>query len=716
MDLSLNEVKLHEAILAPSSSQKEAAMPARSMRLRTLATLLLVASLPAAGSSQARRAMSPLDLIEIPRVLDPQLSPDGSQVLYVKDAPDWKANRRVGHVWRVDADGSDAKQLTFGERGESSPRWSPDGTRIAFLTRRGDDEEAQLYVIENDGGEARRLTRHPSAVSSIGWAPDGKSIFFLAPEPKTQDEKDRERLRDDVYAFEENFKHRHLWKAAAESGETSRVTSGDYSILAYALSDDGSRIAFHRAVSPLMEHGPTSEVWTMNADGSGAVQLTHNGVAESNARFSPDNSQLLFVSGANAAFDTYYNDNLFIVPASGGPARQVAPDMPDVEGGAAWAAGGRSIYFVANLGVHSELMQIDLATKATRQLTNGQHAIQGWDYVPSAGRHIFQVDEAARYGEVWTLAADGSGTRAQVTHVYDEVAARFALPTQERIEWKGADGVRVEGLLYYPIDYAAGTRYPLVVQTHGGPAASDKFGFGSWNSYVQVLTGRGYAVLKPNYRGSTGYGNAFLRDMVGHYFNQAHLDVLAGVDRVIAMGVADPDRLAKMGWSAGGHMTNRIITFTDRFKAASSGAGASNWISMYAQSDVRAYRTPWFGAAPWGKDAPIDKYWNDSPLKYVSNVRTPTLFIVGEADVRVPPPQSVEMHRALKHNGVPTHLYLAPREPHGWTELRHQLFKINVELEWFERHVTGRPYTWTTAPGDPPRAAAPRPTTSQQPR
>ena len=217
---------------------------------------------------------------------------------------------------------------------------------------------------------------------------------------------------------------------------------------------------------------------------------------------------------------------------------------------------------------------------------------------------------------------------------------------------------------------------------------------------MQVLAGKGYAVLKPNYRGSTGYGDAFLRDMVGSYFRNSHLDVMAGVDHLVKIGIADPDRLAKMGWSAGGHMTNKIITFTNRFKAASSGAGAANWISMYAQSDVRTYRTPWFGGTPWQKNAPIDVYWGHSPLKDVANVRTPTIFLVGERDVRVPMPQSVEMYRALKANGVPAKLYIAPREPHGWQELRHQLFKMNVELEWFERWVTRRPYVWERAPGE----------------
>ena len=179
-----------------------------------------------------------------------------------------------------------------------------------------------------------------------------------------------------------------------------------------------------------------------------------------------------------------------------------------------------------------------------------------------------------------------------------------------------------------------------------------------------------------------------------------HLDVMAGVDHVIELGIADPERLIKMGWSAGGHMTNKIITFTDRFKAASSGAGAVNWISMYGQSDIRIYRTPWFLGTPWEKDAPIDTYWENSPLKDIWKVKTPTLILVGEKDVRVPPPQSVELYRALKAIGVPTRLYIAPRQAHGWRELRHRLFKINVELDWFARHALGEEYEWESAPED----------------
>ena len=181
---------------------------------------------------------------------------------------------------------------------------------------------------------------------------------------------------------------------------------------------------------------------------------------------------------------------------------------------------------------------------------------------------------------------------------------------------------------------------------------------------------------------------------------------MTGVDHLIAAGIADSERLVKMGWSAGGHMTNKIITFTDRFKAASSGAGAANWVSMYAQSDVRTYRTPWFGGTPWQKDAPVDLYWDNSPLKDVWQGEDADAFPRRRADVRVPLPQSIEMYHALKSHGVPTHLYVAPREPHGWGELRHQLFKVNVEIGWFEKHALARAYTWEKAPTDAEKAKA----------
>jgi dipeptidyl aminopeptidase/acylaminoacyl peptidase len=651
------------------------------------------------GRSQAPRAMTLVDLREVPSVLDPQLAPDGRAVLYQLNQVDWAANRRPGHIWRQDVAGGAPVQLTSGASGESSPRWSPDARQILFV------RDGQIAVMPAGGGEARVVTRHPTAVSTPTWSPDGAVVYFLAVEPRTADERARIDARDDVYAYNEDYRQRHLWRVSTASGAEQAVTRGDFSITSYRLSRDGTRLAVHRMPSPLPLDNARNEVWTMDASGERPARLTNNAVEEAEAEISPDGSQVLFVAEANQRFEPYHNATLFLVPAGGGTARALVPDFPHYVDRATWAPDGRSILIVAQMGVHSEIFQIDLATRTPKQLTSGRHSIPlapapAWNLSPAAGRLVFLFDEPARFGDVWTLALTPGAEATRVTGVYDAVAPTFRLPRQERIEWKSTDGAAIEGLLFYPLDYAAGTRAPLVVQIHGGPGDADKFGFWGWSDYIQILTARGFAVLRPNYRGSIGYGDAFYRDMVGGFFNHAHLDVLAGVDALVKQGLADPDKLAVMGFSAGAHIVNKLVTFTDRFKAAASFAGASNWISFYGQSDLRGNRTLWFGGTPWQKNAPIDRYWDQSPLKYVANVKTPTLFLVGENDTRVGLAQALEMHRALKEHGVPTHLEVAPREGHVWIEPRHQLFKANVELEWFERYVMGRPYVWEVAPAE----------------
>jgi dipeptidyl aminopeptidase/acylaminoacyl peptidase len=678
------------------------------MTLRHLAASLGVLALFPA-SALAQRPMSIVDLISVPAISTPQLSPDGTQVVYVQADADWTANKRISHLWRVRTDGTGTTQLTSGKENDTSPRWSPDGQSIAFVGKRDGSEHAQIQLLPLGGGEARALTSHATAASSPAWSPDGRYVYFMAEDAKSAEQLAREKAKDDVYAFDENIAMRHLWRIDVASRTETRVTSGTFSILSYELAEDGRRIAHHRAPTTVLGDGDRGEIWVMDADGGNAVAVTKNTVPENGASLSPDGTQLLFLSGSNERFEIYYNDNLFVMPAAGGPARDLTKDFGNEITDAVWSKDGRSIYAIANMGVHSQLFEIPAAGGAPKALTTGNHAIGSWSYAPAQGRHVFVKDDASG-SDVWTMT---TGAPTQVSHVFDRYAKDFRLPRQEKVEWKGADGVTVEGVLFYPLDYQAGQRYPLVVQTHGGPQASDKFGFGRWGNYTQVLAAKGYMVLQPNYRGSTGYGDPFLRDMVGHYFVNAHLDVMTGVDALIARGLVDGDRMAKMGWSGGGHMTNKIITFTNRFKAAASGAGAANWTSMYAQSDVRTYRTPWFGGTPWQANAPIEVYWEHSPLKYVANVKTPTIFLVGDEDIRVPPPQSVEMFRALRSLGVPTHLYRAPREPHGWQELRHELFKVNVELAWFEQHVTKRPYTWERAPGDDaPKTTT---TTAQQP-
>jgi dipeptidyl aminopeptidase/acylaminoacyl peptidase len=684
---------------------------------------VLAPGAPAAAQPPAApaRPMTAVDLIDVPRLSDPHLSPDGTHIVFLRSDADWHANRRIAHVWRAVVATGETTQLTAASEGETHPRWSPDGRTIAFIAKRSGDDVAQIYLLAVAGGEATRLTAHDTAPTSLAWLPNGQALLFLAPEAKTASEKAREKVKDDVYAYDEDFKQVHLWRVdlpAAGSpstggasrppiGPVARITGGDFTVGAFEVSRDGRRVVHQRLPNPLFASGERGEIWLMDVDGQHPARVTTNTIAETAPTLSPDGAEVLFTAAANARLESYHNGKVFAVAAAGGTPRLITPaDFASEVERAEWSTDGRTVYFVANTGLRSQLFAVPASGGTPRPLTSGDHTVLGWRHAEGPDAHVFGLDEPSNPGDLHVLGAAGPPTR--VTRVFGDLARTFRLPRVEAITWAGADGAGIEGLLYYPLDYVAGRRVPLVVQTHGGPASSDRFGFGAWSSYTAVLAARGYAVLKPNYRGSTGYGDAFLRDMVGHYFKNAHLDVMAGVDALIARGIADPDRLIKMGWSAGGHMTNKLITFTDRFTAASSGAGAANWVSMYAQSDVRSYRTPWFGGTPWQAGAPIEVYWEHSPIREVAKVKTPTLFIVGEKDPRVPLAQSLEMHRALKSLGVPTTLYVAPREPHGFVELRHQLTKINVELEWFERWVAKRPYTWETAPDRDPDSAPSR--------
>lgn len=680
--------------------------------LLAIALLTAIVVAPVAVDAQAPRPMTVMDLAEMPRVLDPQISPDGATILYVLTQADWKANRPTGHLWRQAVGGAEPVQLTRGETGETSPRWSPDGRTVLFLAR--GDAGTQAFTIPAEGGDPKPLSRHVTGISAPAWSPDGRLVYFLAPDPPTADERARERARDDVYVFEGNTRARHLWQVSVESGEERRITDGAFSILSFRLSRDGRRIVSHRAPTTRPVDSHKSEIWLADADGSHARALTDNLVEETEGELSPDGTRVLFLAEANRRLEAYYSGAVFVMPEAGGVPRLLTVGSHAIER-ATWAPDGTSILAVANTGVTSHVVRIRETTERveTQALTGGTQSVQFWSAGPS-GRMVFLVDEPTRPGDVWLMEL--GGTPRRVTGVYDALAHRFHVPRQERAAWKGADGVDVEGVLYYPIDYEPGRRYPLVVQLHGGPSESDKFGWGPGVivNYAPVLSGLGYVVLRPNYRGSSGYGDAFMRDVVGHYFRNMHLDVLAGVDALVARGLVDPDRLAVMGWSAGGHLTNKLVTVTHRFKAASATAGAANWISMFAQTDTRATRTLWFGGTPWEKRgsggqmaSSLELFLRQSPIADAARARTPTLFFAGEQDARVPLAQSIEMYRALVSHGVESVLYVAPREGHQWGELRHQVFKANTELAWFERHVRGRAYTPALPPDPLPAGSKP---------
>ena len=366
------------------------------------------------ASAQEKRPMTIVDLLDMPQVGSPRLSPDGTELLYTRADTDWEKNGHTTHIHRVGTDGSGDVRLTNGEHGESHPRWSPDGTRVAFLARRGEGPFSQIHLMRNRGGEAAPLTDHGSSVQSFAFSPDGNHIFFLAPDPKTAEEKKKDELQDDVFAFDEDYKQRHLFRVAvAEEGsvEAERITEGDYSVLQFRLSDDGMRIAHSRAPSPLFDNRDEGEVWIMDADGGNALQLTDNTVSEFGAQLSPDGTRVMFLSDSSADLETYFNDNIFLVPAAGGPHRLLFEDMPHEVTGARWAPDG-SIWFTANTGVRTQLFHAGIEDAAPTALTDGDHSLSGWNFQAAAGKHVFGISNPKNNGDVHLLPADG-GTRCR---------------------------------------------------------------------------------------------------------------------------------------------------------------------------------------------------------------------------------------------------------------------------------------------------------------
>ena len=663
------------------------------MRAR-LFVLILLATVAAAADQP--HPMTAVELLSVPIQSDVRLAPGGHFALFVRTQADWDQDKLVSHIWKVGADGADGAKMTNGKTGERSPRWSPDGRRFCFVATR-ETETAQLFVQSFAGGEAIRVSRHETSVSDPEWSPDGKGIMFLADDADSEQMKTAKKLSGDVISYDRDYRHKHLWLLDLASETETRVTEGSFSVLEYTLSTDGSTLLYVAAPTPLVDDGDKAEIYVRPLAGGEACRLTDNHVGERGARLSPDRRSVLFVAGTNERFETYYQDHLFLVPAVGGTPRMLLKETTDEIEAANWCRDGKTLVVRANSGVRVHLWAFDLATGRRSRLTDGDNSVVSEHIDPVSGAWAAMIGGVSSPGDVWIAIKTGAPP-TRVTRFAEDAGAKFRMPRVEAITWTGRDGQKVEGLLTYPLDYVPGTRAPLVVQTHGGPMWSSRFGFPDWENYTPVLAAKGYMVLDPNYRGSSGYGDAFLRDMVGHYFHEADKDVIAGVDALIARGLADPEKLVAMGWSAGGHMTNWLVTTTTRFKAAASGAGATDWISMYGQSDVRTYRTPWFGGTPWEKNAPLGLYLEQSPVTHVAGARTPTLLLVGEKDVRVPTAQSIEMLRALRGSGVEAELLVFPGEPHTLKTPRHQLHKVNSELAWFERHLFGRTYEMEKPP------------------
>ncbi|MEO0997442.1 MAG: prolyl oligopeptidase family serine peptidase [Pseudomonadota bacterium] len=659
---------------------------------RLLIPAFAVAAAVAVAAAEPR-AMSPVDFVELVRLHRPLPSPDGRYVLYQRRHVDWPDNKRLRRFLLLDRSSGQSTAVLEPESGEDSVGdaiWYPDSSGFVAILKRQDDDYKQVYRYDLDSAELNRFTEHGADIEDLRWQSDGRAFYFRARAERGPEAAQR---LDDDWAVDpfETPPPGEIWRVDIDTAERHRVVAGDFDVARFDVSADGSALLVSRGRHSYSDPHER-ELWLYPANGGPGRRLTSNRYAESAARLSPDSGRFAFMASVNENGEQYYEDNLFVQELGAERPQLLFGAVPMEVQGFAWSATGDALYVLGNTGVSNNLFRYDVARRELIALTSGDHDLKDWAYAAGAGLHALIRQSAASPGEVALLSGDDAKLE-DATQEYAGLGERFELPQQTVYRWQGRGGQPLEGILALPAA-TGGKPVALVTITHGGPRSSARFG--SWNAsrYVPVLTGAGYGVFLPNHRGGTGYGDDFMRDMVGNYFRHAHLDVLDGIDALVQAGIADPEALLKKGWSAGGHMTNKLITVTDRFKVAASGAGASEWVSMYAESDARHNRTVWFGGAPWQPQAPLSRYREQSPLPDAWRVTTPTLFIVGEKDVRVPPTQSIAMHRAVRAAGAETELYILPGQKHGISRPSLQLFRINTELAWFDRHARDR----TTAP------------------
>jgi dipeptidyl aminopeptidase/acylaminoacyl peptidase len=670
--------------------------------------LLILALTPVLLAQSARRPMKLDDVARLREVRDPQLSPDGQWAAYVVSTTDVKEDKSTSHIWMVSYDGKTNRQMTAGEEGESSPRWSPDGKYLSFTSsRKGAAKGSQVWLLDRAGGEAVQLTDVKGRLQSYEWSPDSKRLALVIGDPDPDAEAaeaaqasggkpkppkpivlDRYKFKQDGQGYLVSGRHSYVYLFDIETKKLDRLTTGKWDEAAPAWSPDGARIAFlsNHAADPDRE--PDGQLFVAEAKaGATEKQLTGPGnrIGRGRLEWSPDGKWIACLESDEKKWGAYNMDHLMLVAADGGsaPARVKATEALDRGvSGPSFSADGKFLRFLVTDDQSVYPAQVAVAGGNVERLMKPPIVVSSWDSAGKSSVVLSGGDE--KYTEVYAM--EGASLR-QLTHHNDALFAELDLGKTEEVRFKSKDGTEVHGLLTYPVGYVKGTKVPLLLRIHGGPNGQDQHSF---STERQLFAAQSYAVLAVNYRGSSGRGQKFSRAIFADWGHYEVEDLHAGVDHVVKMGVADPERLGVGGWSYGGILTDYLIASDNRFKAATSGAGTAFTVSYYGTDHYIIQYDNEIGP-PWNA-----KSWEiyqklSYPFLHADRIKTPTLFLCGEKDFNVPVSGSEQMYQALRSLGVETQLVIYPGQFHGITRPSYNRDRMERYLAWYEKYLKKAP-------------------------
>ena len=641
--------------------------------------------------AQSKYNWTPEQCLKLKNISAVVPSPDGSKVLYTVREAVMTDDRSeyVNQVWVCNADGTNHVQLTKNDKNSSNPKWSPDGKWIAFTSSR--DGKNNLYLMSTMGGEAEKITDVKSGVGAYDWSRDGKMIAFLMTDVASDKEEKNKKSKNDWYFMDEEVKQNRLFvlwlneKDTAGKKKQKQLVKENYNINAFDWSADGKSIAYSHGKTPEVNDNVYSDISLVTIANGDLKKIAFTGAGESNPLFSPDGKLIAYYCSTDPV-DWAGARHAKIYSIEDGKSWRLKA-TPDENGGiAGWTADGKHLVWTEANKTLNGVYILSADGNTITELNKNPKDLVGGVTLNKSGSYIgFTLQNPSQFPEAYISRVDNFSP-VKITSINADHAGK-PLPKTELIKWKGPDGIEIEGLLTYPINYKPGTKVPFILNVHGGPAGVFQQSCVAANggAYpIAAFAEMGYAVLRPNPRGSAGYGTEFRMANRADWGGKDFLDLMAGVDQVIKMGVADESRMGVMGWSYGGFMSSWIVGHTDRFKAASIGAPVVDLSHQNLTDDIEGFLPSYFKTDPWNDWSLYDKH---SPLRFVQHVKTPVILQHCEGDQRVPISNAVMFYNALRRRNVPVRMLAMPRQGHGPVEPTMVLKTMQTNVEWFEKQI-----------------------------